>query len=130
MRFLRFKKWLDEIKSLHNGVDEVYFEEVRHHRGVDASHVYGGFLGHLTAWCEQYHIPYQGVSVGTIKKFATGNGGANKKAVCDAVKAKGHQPADDNEADALALLYWKLEKDRNHGSLKPHTSGEKRESIT
>ena len=112
MRFLRFRKWLDEMKSLNNGLDEVYFEEVRRHRGTDASHVYGGFMGHLTAWCEQEGIPYAGIPVGTIKKFMTGSGNAGKQAVIEAVKAKGCQPKDDNEADALALLYWRLEREK------------------
>ena len=108
MRFLRFRKWLDEIKNLNNGLDEVYFEEVRRHSGTDASHVYGGFMAHLTAWCEQYQIPYSGIPVGTIKKFICRKGNAGKAEVMEAVKAKGHQPKDDNEADALALLYWRL----------------------
>jgi crossover junction endodeoxyribonuclease RuvC len=109
MRFLRFRKWLDEMKALNNTLDEVYFEEVRRHRGTDAAHVYGGFMGHLTAWCEQHEIPYRGIPVGTIKRFMTGNGSSNKDAMIEAVKAKGHQPKDDNEADALALLYWRLD---------------------
>jgi Holliday junction resolvasome RuvABC endonuclease subunit len=44
----------------------------------------------------------------------TGHGGAPKKAVIEAVKAKGHTPKDDNEADALALLYWKLEQEEDN----------------
>jgi Holliday junction resolvasome RuvABC endonuclease subunit len=54
-------------------------------------------------------VPYQGVPVGTIKRHATGNGNASKEAVIEAVKAKGHNPADDNEADAIALLFWAIE---------------------
>lgn len=108
MRFLRFSKWLDEIKALNNGLDEVYFEEVRQHRGTDASHVYGGFMAHLTAWCEQHGIPYSGIPVGTIKKYISGKGNASKEDVIREVTLLGHRPKDDNEADALALLYWRL----------------------
>jgi Holliday junction resolvasome RuvABC endonuclease subunit len=86
----------------------VYFEEVRRHVGVDAAHAYGGFLAHLTAWCEHHQIPYQGVPVGTIKKHATGKGNAVKAAMMAAVRAKGFLPVDDNEADALALLLWAM----------------------
>ncbi len=68
MRFLRFKRCLGEIETSANGLDAVYFEEVRRHAGVDAAHAYGGFMAHLTAWCEHHRIPYQGVPVGTIKK--------------------------------------------------------------
>ncbi len=106
MRFLQFKKWLTETKHWLKQIDLLYFEEVRRHSSVAAAHVYGGFMGMLTAWCEHHQIPYQSVPVGTIKKFLTGNGNASKEEMIQSVQALGHQPVDDNEADALALLYW------------------------
>lgn len=109
MRFLRFKRWLTELKQCADGIDQVVFEEVRRHAGVDAAHAYGGFMGQLTAWCEHHQIPYQGVPVGTIKKHATGKGNASKDEVIAAVRARGHTPSDDNEADALALLHWAIQ---------------------
>lgn len=108
MRFLRFKRWLTEIKQSADDLDAVYFEEVRRHVGVDAAHAYGGFMAHLTAWCEHHEIPYQGVPVGTIKKHATGKGNAGKEDMIAAMVARGFRPADDNEADALALLHWAM----------------------
>ncbi|WP_208434491.1 crossover junction endodeoxyribonuclease RuvC [Bartonella taylorii] len=105
MRYLRFKQWLTELKRSVDEIDAVYFEEVRRHVGTDAAHVYGGLLGHLTAWCEQHQIPYEGIPVGTIKKATTGKGNASKEEMIKAVCAKGHTPKDDNEADALAILY-------------------------
>ncbi|GAB4210305.1 MAG: hypothetical protein Fur0019_18040 [Tibeticola sp.] len=110
MRFLRFKRWLTELKQCADGIDCVVFEEVRRHASTDAAHVYGGFLATLTAWCEHHNIPYQGVPVGTIKKHATGHGNARKDAMLAAARVRGHTPADDNEADALALLYWAIER--------------------
>ena len=104
MRYLRFKRWLTDLKGTTEGLGAVYFEEVRRHAGVDAAHVYGGFLATLTAWCEHHAIPYQGVPVGTIKRHATGKGNASKADVIAAMRALGHEPSDDNEADALALL--------------------------
>ena len=109
MRFLRFKRWLTDIKQCNDGIDQVVFEEVRRHVGVDAAHAYGGFMGQLTAWCEHHQIPYQGIPVGTIKKHATGKGNASKDEMVAAVRARGHSPADDNEADAIALLYLAIE---------------------
>jgi len=106
MRFLRFKRWLTELKAHAEGIDALVFEEVRRHVSTDAAHAYGGFLATLTAWCEHHGIPYQGVPVGTIKKHATGKGNANKTEMLAAIRARGHRPADDNEADALALLHW------------------------
>lgn len=112
MRFMVFRKHLNTIRNqvMNTYIDAVYFEEVRRHKGVDAAHVYGGFLAVLTAWCEDNSIPYAGVPVGTIKKHATGNGGASKNMVMNAVsKRLGKDVTDDNEADALALLYYAME---------------------
>lgn len=109
MRFLRFKRWLTEVKQLARHLDTVFVEEVRRHAGVDAAHAYGGFLAHVTAWCEQRAIAYQGVPVGTIKRFATGKGNAGKDAVLAAMRQRGFQPVDDNEADAIAILLWAME---------------------
>jgi hypothetical protein len=112
--FLRFRGWLQEIDETAGGLGAVYFEEVRSHRGVAASHAYGGFLAHLTAWAEANKIPYAGVPVATIKRHIAGKGNADKDAMIAAVRALGFDPADDNEADSLALLDWALE----HGGLR------------
>ena len=108
MTFVRFRGWLAEMHAGADGIGMVAFEEVRAHAGTLAAQVYGGFLAHLTAWCEQHGVPYQGVPVATIKRHATGKGNAGKEAVIAAMTAKGHAPADDNEADALAILHWAL----------------------
>jgi hypothetical protein len=109
MRFLRFRSWLDHLEFAAKKIDLLHFEEVRRHAGTDAAHIYGGFLAHLTAWCELKHIPYQGVPVGTIKRHATGKGNAGKEAVIAAMRSKGFNPEDDNEADALAILSWAID---------------------
>ena len=102
-RFLKFTNFLNELNK-NFPIDAVFFEEVSFHKHTAPAHVYGGFLAHLTAWCEDKEIPYEGVSVGTIKKHATGTGKANKQDMIKAAEAKGFNPVDDNEADALALL--------------------------
>ena len=109
MRYLRFRHWLDELVKLGGSIDRIVFEEVRRHAGTDAAHVYGGLMGTLTAWGELNAVPYEGVPVGTIKRFATGKGNADKAAVIAAMQARGFHPADDNEADALALLLWAIQ---------------------
>ena len=109
MRYLRFLRWIEEIDNLAGPLEAVYYEEVRRHIGTDAGHVYGGFQSMLTAWCEEHLVAYQGVPVGTIKRFITGKGNADKAAVIAAVQAKGFAPADDNEADAIAILLWAIE---------------------
>jgi Holliday junction resolvasome RuvABC endonuclease subunit len=47
--------------------------------------------------------------VGTIKRYATGHGNAPKQAMIDAARKRGFSPADDNEADAIAILLWAIE---------------------
>jgi len=63
----------------------------------------------LTAWAEQHGVPYQGVPVGTIKRHVTAKGNAGKEVVLATIRARGFSPADDNEADAIALLLWAVE---------------------
>ncbi|SNT10111.1 crossover junction endodeoxyribonuclease RuvC [Antarctobacter heliothermus] len=109
MRYLRFTNWLGELERLSGPIAAIWFEEVRRHAGTDAAHVYGGLMATLTAWAELHNVPYEGVPVGTIKRFATGKGNANKDAMIAAARARGFTPADDNEADAIAILLWALE---------------------
>lgn len=115
MRYLRFHCWLDGFSKYSEGMkftplEAIYFEEVRHHAAVDAAHVHGGLLATLTSWCEANKIPYEGVPVGTIKKFATGKGNANKAAMIFTAKEAGACPVDDNEADAYWILRWALDQ--------------------
>lgn len=107
MRYLRFRRQLNEI---HDAVviSEVWYEEVRRHKSTDAAHVYGGLLATLCSWCEERGIPYGAEPVGAIKKFATGKGNAPKEAMIEAARRWGFEPADDNEADALALLRLRI----------------------
>lgn len=107
MKYLKFRKWLDsEFKGL---ISEVYFEEVRRHAGTSAAHAYGAFMGHLTAWCEENSIPYSSVPVGTIKKSATGHGGASKQQMINAAILHGFNVSDDDQADAIHLLRYVTE---------------------
>jgi len=109
MRYLRFTNWLTEIDRLSGPVAAIWFEAVRRHAGTDASHIYGGLMATLTAWAELRGVPYEGVPVGTIKRHASGKGNADKAAMVAAVRARGFSPADDNEADAIAILLWAIE---------------------
>jgi hypothetical protein len=109
MRYLRFQNWLAEMDRLSGPIAPIFYEEVRRHIGTDAAHVYGGLMATLTAWAEMRGVPYEGVPVGTIKKHATGKGNANKAMMLEAARTKGFSPADDNEADAIAILLWAIE---------------------
>jgi hypothetical protein len=109
MRYLRFTNWLTELDQLSGPIAAIWFEEVRRHAGTDAAHVYGGLMATLTSWAELRGVPYAGAAVGTIKRHATGKGNTGKEAMIAAVRARGFSPADDNEADAIAILLWALE---------------------
>jgi len=104
MRFVHFKAFLQELHDV-EPIDHVVYEEVRRHVAVDAAHAYGGFQSHLLVWCEERQIPAEGYPVGTIKRFWTGKGNADKAAMIAEALRRGHRVADDNEADALAMLY-------------------------
>ncbi len=103
MRYVLLHGFLDDIaKSFPIAI--VSYEEVRKHLGVDAAHIYGGIVSVIQAWCESAPggLPYQGIPVGSIKKFATGKGNANKEAMLAAARAQWPDAdiSDYNEADA------------------------------
>lgn len=112
MRYLHFRRWLDEMRvASGGGISVIYFEEVRNHAGTDAAHVYGGFLAVLTEWCEEQQpkTAYCGVPVGTIKKHVTGKGNASKEMMIRWAETEvGRKVADDNEADAVCLYAYAL----------------------
>lgn len=109
-RWIRFRAWLQEIADGHGPITCVYYEEVRAHKGVDAAHMYAGFVSTLQAWCVSRDIEYCGIPVATIKRSATGKGNANKAAVIEAMRKLGFSPEDDNDADALALIHFVSER--------------------
>lgn len=85
MRYLRFLRLLeDALRDVRPKL--VAYEEVRRHIGTDASHVYGGFLSQLCVTCERLGVPYLGIPVSTVKRFATGRGNAGKDEVIAAAK--------------------------------------------
>jgi len=119
MRYVRLRGYLDEVGR----VDQVGYEEVRHHKGVDASQIYGGIVMCLTGWCEMFNspIPYQGIPVKTIKKHATSKGNSNKNIMIEACEKRLKViPVDDNEADARWILDYMMYRTHN---LKAHAVG-------
>jgi len=110
-RYIEFKKLLNNLHS-NWGFSHCFYEEVRKHIGTDAAHVYGGFVATLQAWCIENNIEYSGTPVGTIKKHITGKGNAGKDDVIMAVKKNLNLfPQDHNEADAIALCDYHLNRD-------------------
>ena len=109
MRFLRLRKYISEACM---GTKLVVYEEVRRHLGTDAAHIYGGIVAIIQEHCEAEKIAYQGVPVGTIKRFATGKGNSNKEVMLAVARLKWSEIdiVDDNQADALFLWAWANEE--------------------
>lgn len=103
-KYIKFSNWLAEMQ-LKEGFTFVAYEGVRRHIGTIAAQTYGGMLAVLQMFCEKNEIEYIGYPVATIKQNITGKGNANKNMVISAVQELGHTPKDDNEADAIAILY-------------------------
>ena len=100
MRPLRLRNHLAELLGMFK-VTAVGFEDVRAHEGTEAAHIFGELRGVVGSLCEGMGIPYSGVSVGTIKRTATGKGNAGKPAIQAAALAKWGHEAGEDEADAL-----------------------------
>jgi len=108
MRYLRFRRWLEDLHR-QSPIEEIVYEEVRRHKAVAAAHAYGGFQSTLSSWCEDNDVPYSSVPVGDIKSFATGSRVAKKELmVAIAFSRWGVDTKSDDEADAVALLHYKL----------------------
>ena len=81
-------------------------------RAVSGAQVVHGLQAILTAWCEENDVPCQSVGIGTLKKFATGKGNANKVEMIHACNqkfqtefvAEGYENSGvDNIADSMFL---------------------------
>lgn len=107
MRFVEFETWLGRF-WVATGFDMVAFEEVNHHSGVAAAHMYAGFKTTMASWALRRGIPYRGWGVGEVKKAWTGKGNAKKEDMIAEAVRRGFKPEDDNAADALAV--WHIAK--------------------
>lgn len=106
VRFVKFEKALIEIMEV-MPPEIVFFERVHRHLGIAAAHCYAGYLAMLTTTCEKRGIPYTGLSVQEIKKFATGRGSADKELMVAAAKRRwpDQQIETHDQADALWCLH-------------------------
>jgi len=105
MRFHKFNLFLHQYPT----VDLIVYEAVENHTSTYAAHAYGGWIAVLQKFGEANEIKYTGVPVQTIKKFWTGKGSAKKDDMIHEARVRGYNPADDNAADALAILHYSME---------------------
>lgn len=111
MRYLHLRAQLQTVRAAYPDLATVFYEQA-HHRGGAATEYAVGCVATVQAWCAEHGIEHAAVHSATIKKHATGKGNAPKDAVMTAMRSRGFAPADDNEADALALLDWAFAQGR------------------
>jgi hypothetical protein len=93
MRFIAFTRWLAEV--------------ARHHRGGAATELLIGFTTRIVEFCARHGIQHAAVHSATLKRWATGDARADKQLMRAACAARwGHMPQTDDEADAVALVYY------------------------
>jgi len=111
-RFVRFFSWLNSKVYAGYGhpqdgdrlIDKIVYEKP-HHRGGASTLVLVGMEAMLLAYAEGQGIETASVHSGTLKKFTTGDGRADKAAMAKALNRKGK---DDNETDAIALYNYAM----------------------
>jgi hypothetical protein len=102
VRFARLKALVDGLRPLNH----CYFEDVEFSSSTQQTQLWASFRAVVVMMYPGVNI--HAVPVGTLKKFATGKGNADKDAMRAAMLP--HQPAslvagmDDNEIDARHLL--------------------------
>lgn len=109
--FLSFQRWIRERIQTDKPAAIVY-EDVYRWSSGDAAKCYGSFRGVLLVNCAYCGIPVYGYSPSAVKKSWTGSGIAKKEQMMAVTKARFPELelTDDNEADAIALLYLHVEK--------------------
>ena len=112
-KFELFRLWLYDLDSI--DLKEIWYEEVKRHNGLHAARAYCGYVAVLQMYAYKRGIPCNGVGVGQIKKFWTGNGRADKEMMIKEAKKRGFDTDNDNCADALALLHYVIEKPAEAG---------------
>ena len=115
MRFLRFRRWLEEMTAhARTPVNLVVYEQP-HHRGGAATEVAVGFSTRVQEQCAAVSIEHAAVHSATLKKFTTGDGRADKAAMLHHAMSRGwlnHGTSGgcgEDEVDAVCVLRWAME---------------------
>jgi len=102
-RVLRFFNWLSSIEP----PDIVVFEDVEFSTYTYQTQLWAAFR--TAVWLSMQHRLVECVPVSTLKKFATGSGAADKRAMKKALFTRFPEmrpDLDDNAIDAMWLLKW------------------------
>jgi len=113
--FLRYRKWLKDLLQQHVFIPEqqtLVAYEAAHFRGGAATELCVGMQTHTQSMVAEMKaagmdILIAPVRTGVLKKFATGSGAAGKEEmIAEARKWLDHEPATDDEADAVMIARW------------------------
>lgn len=103
MRYVRFRHNLEEIFRKHPEISMIVHEQTLL-RGGAATEIANGLKALILEQAELRHVEVSCVHTSELKKFATGNGKAEKPDMEKACFAlSGISPRDDNEADAILI---------------------------
>lgn len=99
---------------LTHGIKQIVAEDVNVNNHFTDMRKLCEFRGILKEVCDELNLPEpEFVNVATLKKWATGDGRADKQKMIDMMKRRyGLTPYDDNEADACHLYYYFCRKYR------------------
>ncbi len=107
--FFRFRNWLNMILYSVK-VDFISYEQA-HHRGGAATEICVNLTGRIQEACAERNIEYVAIHSGTLKKWATGHGKAEKGSMMErAGELLGRAPIDDNESDAVLMAFYTNEE--------------------
>lgn len=104
LRFAAMARFLRQIRLENGRFKAIAFEKVMAHKGVIAAHAYGGYEATLAILALEHGVTLAPYGVTEVKKSFTGNGMASKAEMIRIAEMRGFKVADDNEADALAVL--------------------------
>jgi len=106
MLYLRFGGWLEKMhKIMMNKLALIIYEQA-YNKGDAATQVGVGLQTKVQEFCAKYEIECIMVKTSILKKYSTGNGGASNESMVEAVRAKGYNPLNDDEADAFLMLEY------------------------
>lgn len=106
-KYAALMKFLLDNYGEKNALDLIVYEKP-HMRGFAATSQLLGMAAVVELFAECAEIPMKTVHTGTLKKFATGSGKAEKKDMISAAKKAWRikSALNDNEADALWVCCW------------------------
>lgn len=106
MRYIRFRRWIGDMGVRANLI--VYEQTITTGPGSIAREIATGLATRVQEFCADRKLDHQAVWASTLKKWTTGKGNAKKEQMLAAVCNRWKVVSDDNEGDAIALLYYTL----------------------